>query len=71
MHFIMRLNGREIERVNFSSGTNVSDAIITLKKKHQREIEKAGVEPEFWIESIPSSVNSLRNLSRQPGNQEE
>lgn len=62
MFLVMRLAGVETARKPFGSGDKLSEQILNLKKEYKAQIEKAGVEPEFFLESVPSVINGFKSL---------
>lgn len=62
MFLIMRLDGTEIARKPFSSSDKLSDLITALKKEYKDHIEKTGVEREFYLENVPSVINTFKSL---------
>ena len=61
MFLIMRLAGVETARKPFGSGDKLSEQILNLKKEYKADIEKAGVEPEFYLENVPSVINGFKS----------
>ena len=59
---IMRLDGMEIARKPFGSSDKLSDLITALKKEYKDQIEKAGVEPGFYLENVPSVISTFKSL---------
>jgi hypothetical protein len=63
MFLILRINGVEIARKPFGNGDKLSELILLLKKEYKAQIEKAGAEPEFYLENVPSAINTFKSLN--------
>lgn len=62
MYLIMRLDGKELEKISFHSHLKVSQEITRLIEKFKKEIASAGVDPQFTIENVPSALREFKSL---------